>query len=224
MVDVSGLTPDTEYALRVRIRNEWGVDTYIELPSAYTRAVPFATTGLGWTFSPDGSTVDVTFGVSSIYDNAMGSATLYYGESADPTASQGERPVNTAGDLSWQGLPVSASTMYAKVVLSATLNGQTYSQTNEAPIVSGSTAVSVSDIMEHASAATAVRDAVPRSVDGRLLHGRGGLRRGPRCRRSRGDADHGFRPEPRHVLRPAPAHPQRLGRGHVRRAAGRRHA
>ncbi|MBO6121668.1 MAG: hypothetical protein J6Q49_07395 [Kiritimatiellae bacterium] len=156
-VDVSGLTPDTEYALRVRIRNEWGVDKYIELPSAYTRAVPFATTGLGWTFSADGSTIDIDFGVSGIYDGATGSATLYYGESADPTASQGERPVNTAGDLSWQGLPVSASTMYAKVVLSATLNGQTYSQTNEAPIVSGSTAVSVSDIMEHASAATAVR-------------------------------------------------------------------
>ena len=157
MVDVSGLTPDTEYALRVRIRNEWGVDTYIELPNAYTRSVPFATTGIGWAFSPDGSMVDITFGVSSIYDSAMGSATLYYGESADPTASQGECPVNTAGDLSWKGLPVSASTMYAKVVLSATLNGQTYSQTNEAPIVSGSTAVSVSDIMEHASAATAVR-------------------------------------------------------------------
>ena len=156
-VDVSGLTPDTEYALRVRIRNEWGVDKYIELPSAYTRAVPFATTGLGWTFSADGSTVDVTFGVSSIYDNAMGSATLYYGESADPTASQGERPVNTAGDLSWQGLPVSASTMYAKVVLSATLEGQTYTLTNAAPIASGSTSVAVSDIMDHASAATAVR-------------------------------------------------------------------
>ena len=78
-VDVSGLTPDTEYALRVRIRNEWGVDKYIELPSAYTRAVPFATTGLGWTFSADGSTIDIDFGVSGIYDGATGSATLYYG-------------------------------------------------------------------------------------------------------------------------------------------------
>ena len=154
---ISGLSPGTAYALRLCITNNWGVAATVALPDATTRAVPFATTGIGWAFSPDGSMVDITFGVSSIYDSAMGSATLYYGESADPTASQGERPVNTAGDLSWRGLPVSASTMYAKVVLSATLNGQTYSQTNEAPIVSGSTAVSVSDIMEHASAATAVR-------------------------------------------------------------------
>ena len=119
--------------------------------------MPFATTGLGWTFSADGSTVDVTFGVSGIYDGASGTATLYYGETANPTASQGDRPVNTAGDLSWPALSVSALTMYAKVVLSATLEGQTYTLTNAAPIASGSTSVAVSDIMDHASAATAVR-------------------------------------------------------------------
>lgn len=154
---VSNLVPATSYALRLRIRNDWGVDTFVALPDAATRDVPFATTGLGWTFSPDGSTVDVTFGVSGVYDGATGSATLYYGESADPTVSQGANPVNTAGDLSWPALPVTASTMYAKVVLSATLAGTTYTQTYAAPLTAGSTSVAVSDIMNHASAATAVR-------------------------------------------------------------------
>jgi hypothetical protein len=73
---VSNLTPGTEYALRVRIRNDWGIDTYIELPSAYTRTVPFATTGIGWTFSQDGSTINITLGISDVYDGATGSATL----------------------------------------------------------------------------------------------------------------------------------------------------
>ena len=66
--------------MRLRIRNDWGLDTFVALPDAATRDVPFATTGIGWTFSPDGSMVDVTFGVSGIYDGATGSATLYYGE------------------------------------------------------------------------------------------------------------------------------------------------
>ena len=156
-ITVSGLNPATSYALRLRIRNDWGVDTFVALPDAATRDVPFATTGLGWTFSADGSTVDVALGVSGVYDGATGSATLYWGDSSNPTDSQGSRPVNAAGDLSWQGLPVSAKTMYAKVVLSATLAGQAYSQTFSAPVSAGSTAVAVSDIMNHASAATAVR-------------------------------------------------------------------
>ena len=154
---VSNLVPATSYALRLRIRNDWGVDTFVALPDAATRAVPFATTGLGWTFSADGSTVDVTFGVSGIYDGASGTATLYYGESANPTASQGDRPVAAAGDLLWPGLPVSAETMYAKVVLSATLGGQVFSETYTAPISAGSTAVSVSDFANHQSAEDSVR-------------------------------------------------------------------
>ena len=72
------LTPGTDYALRVRIRNDWGIDTYIELPSAYTRTVPFATTGIGWTFSPDGSAVDFSFGVSGVFAGATGTAALEY--------------------------------------------------------------------------------------------------------------------------------------------------
>ncbi len=154
---VSNLVPATAYAMRLRIRNDWGLDTFVALPDAATRDVPFATTGIGWTFSPDGSTVDVAFGVSGVYDGATGTATLYYGASQNPTESKGGRPVTAPGDLTWAGLPVSAATMCAKVVLSATLAGTTYTQTFTSPIAAGSTSVAVSDVMDHASAATAVR-------------------------------------------------------------------
>ena len=154
---VSGLSPDTTYALRLRITNDWGVATTVALPDAATRAVPFATTGLGWTFSQDGSTVDVTFGVSDVYDGATGSATLCFGEAANPTASQGACVFGAATNLSWRALPVTADPMHARVILSATLAGRTYTQTFDAPITRGSTAVAVSDIEDHASAATAVR-------------------------------------------------------------------
>ena len=156
-ITVSGLNPATSYALRLRIRNDWGVDTFVALPDAATRAVPFATTGLGWTFSADGSTVDITFGVSGVYDGATGSAALYFDASSDPRTSQGAQAVSAAETLSWSGLGFSADPMHAKVILSATLDGRTYSATNAATIAAGSTAVSVSDISEHTSAETAIR-------------------------------------------------------------------
>ena len=154
---VSNLVPATAYAMRLRIRNDWGIDAFVALPDAATRGVPFSTTGIGWAFSADGSAVDVAFGVSGIYDGATGSATLYYGEASNPTASQGARSFAASTNLLWAGLPVSAATMYAKVVLSATLAGTTYTQTFTAPLTAGSASVTVSDIMDHASAATAVR-------------------------------------------------------------------
>jgi len=154
---VSNLVPATAYAMRLRIRNDWGLDTFVALQDAAMRDVPFATTGIGWTFSSDGSTADVTFGVSGIYDGATGSATLYYGASPNPTESKGSRFVSGSGDLAWTNLPVSAATMYAKVVLSATLAGTTYTQTYTARLTAGSASVAVSDVTEHMSAATAVR-------------------------------------------------------------------
>ena len=156
-LSVSGLEPGTNYNLRVCISNEWGFQTFIALPSAATREVPFAVTGIGWTFSPDGETVDVTFGVSGIYDGASGTATLDFGKTPNPTAPQGERSFSAPVLLEWTGLAFAADPMYAKVVLSATLNGRTYSQTYSAPIAAGSTAVAVSDVSAHMSAATAVR-------------------------------------------------------------------
>lgn len=155
---VRGLSPGTAYNLRAAIRNNWGLVTYVALPAAATRAVPFATTGIGWTFSQDGSTIDISFGVSGIYDGATGSASLTYnGQTC------GSKPVSAADTLTWPGVAAANGTATATVVLSATLGGQTYSQTFTATIAPGSTAVAVSDIADHASAATAIR-VKPRAV------------------------------------------------------------
>lgn len=149
---VSNLTPGTEYALRVRIRNDWGIDTYIELPSAYTRTVPFATTGIGWTFSQDGSTINITLGISDVYDGATGSATLTYNG-----ADKGAKEVTGATTLTWPGINTASGSATATVVLSAMLDDQTYSQTFSVNIAPGSTVVAVSDFTEHQSAETSVR-------------------------------------------------------------------
>ena len=149
---IEDLTPGTEYALRVRIQNDWGVDTYIELPSAYTRAVPFATTGIGWTFSPDGSTIDISFGISGVYNGATGSATLTYNGT-----DKGAKEVTGATTLTWSGLSAASGAAVATIVLSATLDGQPYSQTFSATITPGSMSVAVADFAEHQSAETSVR-------------------------------------------------------------------
>ncbi len=155
-LSVSGLEPGANYNLRVCISNDWGLQTFVELPFAATREVPFSVTGIGWTFSPDGETVNVTFGVSGIYDGASGTATLYFGKTPNPTASQGAQSFSAPATLEWPGLAFEADPMHAKVVLSATLNGQTYSQTYAAPITAGSTAVSVTDFANHQATTNAV--------------------------------------------------------------------
>lgn len=149
---VNGLTPGTEYALRVRIRNDWGIDTYIPLPDTSTRSVPLATTGIGWTFSQDGSAIDITFGISGIYDGATGTATLTYdGQSIAP-----EKSVPGTGALTWPAIPAANGTAAATVVLSATLDNQTYSQTFSATIAPGSMAVAVADFADHQATTNAV--------------------------------------------------------------------
>ena len=152
-LSVSGLSADTTYALRVRIRNDWGLDAFVALSETATRAVPFATTGIGWTFSQDGSMIDIDFGVSGVYDGATGTATLAYnGRTVAPA-----KAVSGAGTLTWSAIPVADGTATATVVLSATLDGQTYSQTFTAAIAPGSAAVTVTDIAAHMTAATALR-------------------------------------------------------------------
>ena len=148
---VSNLVPATSYALRLRVRNDWGLDTFVALPDAATRDVPFATTGIGWTFSADGSTVDITFGVSGVYDGATGSASLTYGGAPvdSPKAVVIPGPTWTTAALQGQAT--------ATVVVSATLDGQTYEQTFAATISPGATAVSVGNVADHMSVATAVR-------------------------------------------------------------------
>lgn len=149
---ISDLTSGTEYALRVRIRNEWGLDTFVALPTVYTRDAPFAATGIGWNFSADGSTIDISLDICGIYDGVTVTATLTYGGAPAESKS-----FSQAGMLLWSGLASLPGSATATAVLSAELDGRTYSQTFTATIAEGSTAVFVSDITEHASAETALR-------------------------------------------------------------------
>ncbi len=151
-LSVPGLAPDTEYALRIRIRNDWGIDTFVALPATHTRDVPFATTGIGWQFSQDGSMIDISFGVSGIYDGATGTATLTYNG-----VGRGTEGIAAAGTLSWPGIAAADGTVAATVVVTATLEGQTYTKTFAVNVASGSTAVAVTDVTAHTSAATAIR-------------------------------------------------------------------
>ena len=150
-LSVTNLATDTMYSLRIRVRNDWGLETYLPLPDAYTRAVPFASTGIGWTFSQNGSMIDIAFGIS-VYDGATGTATLTY-----DGVEVGSQSVTGPGQLSWPGITAASGTATATVVLSATLNSQPYTQTFTVKIAPGSTAVPVSDIAEHMTAATSVR-------------------------------------------------------------------
>ena len=150
-LSVTNLAADTMYSLRVRIRNDWGLDTYLPLPDIYTRAVPFATTGIGWQFSQDGSTIDITFGISGIYEGAEGTATLTY-----DGVEVGSQSVTGPGPLSWPGITAASGTATATVILSATLNNQPYTQTFTASIALGSTVVTVPDFANHQATTNAV--------------------------------------------------------------------
>jgi hypothetical protein len=65
LLAVQDLAPNSTYALRLRIENEWGLVTYVQVDGTYsTRAAPLAATGISYTATADGSAVDFNFGVS----------------------------------------------------------------------------------------------------------------------------------------------------------------
>ncbi|MBQ7721656.1 MAG: hypothetical protein IJT64_01980 [Kiritimatiellae bacterium] len=70
---------------------------------------------------------------------------------------QGTEGIIEAGLVSWPVVAAADGTATATVVVTATLEGQTYSQTFTADITPGSNAVSVPDIAAHMSAATSIR-------------------------------------------------------------------
>ena len=150
---VPGLAPDTTYFLRLRIVNEWGLATYVPLAGSYpTRDVPIAATGIGYSFAADNSTVDLTFGVTEVFDGASCRATLVYdGRTLD------EKEFSAAGTLSWPGVAAASGTATATVTVTADAGGATYTKTWTIPVTPGSAAVSVSSVSDHVSSATAVR-------------------------------------------------------------------
>ena len=114
-LSVQGLAPGTTYHLRVRLCNDWGFETFLPLPSVATPAVPLESTGIGYTWSHDGSTIDFTFGVSAVYDSATCTAELFYGGTP-----YGRRDFSGPGSLSWPNVPAASSARQVAVTVTDT--------------------------------------------------------------------------------------------------------
>lgn len=150
---IFNLDPGTAYYLRLKIENEWGLITYYPLSGAYsTQSVPLTAAGIGYRFSSVGDTVDISFAVNDVFDGATCSVKLEYNG-----AVVGSQDVSTASVLTWQGVAAASGNSEAKVTVSATVGGTTYSHVWTVPVVLGSTAVAVSSVTDYASAATAIR-------------------------------------------------------------------
>ena len=154
-LSVAGLAPGTAYHLRVRLRNDWGLETFLALPNAATPAVPLESTGIGYTWSPDGSTIDFTFGVSAVYDGATCTAELSYGGTP-----RGRREFSGPGSLSWTGVAAASDARPVAVTVTAIVDGTTYTGTWTATVSPGSHAYAVSTLAELSSIALRVGDTV----------------------------------------------------------------
>jgi len=143
-IAVSGLIPETSYALRFRVVNEWGVVSYVPITGTFvTRATPLVTTGIGYRFSSDETIVDFTFGVTAVYDGATLSATLSY----DGTEI-GTKNFSSAGTLSWPGIPSAGKVATATVTVVAELDGDTCTDVWELPVTPGASARAVANLSE----------------------------------------------------------------------------
>ena len=154
-LSVQGLAPGTTYHLRVRLCNDWGFETFLPLPSVATPAVPLESTGIGYTWSHDGSTIDFTFGVSAVYDSATCTAELSYGG-----VPQGSRTFSLPGSLTWPNVPAASSARQVAVTVTAVVDGTTYTETWTATVSPGSHAYAVSSLAEVSSLALRVGDTV----------------------------------------------------------------
>ena len=143
---VLGLLPMTEYSLRVRVRNGFGFDTYVDVPAQSTCSTPFIASGIGWEFSPDGSALDVYIDITGLREPATGTATLVYsGETV------GVKAIADAGRIAWRGI-AAKSFAVARIVISATLDGMECSEAFSAEIGSGTSGIYLADIPSHCSA------------------------------------------------------------------------
>ena len=141
---VSGLVPETSYALRFRFVNEWGVISYAPVSGTFsTRATPLASTGIGYRFSADETIVDFSFGVTAVYDGATLSATLSY----DGTEI-GTQNFSSAGTLSWPGIPSAGKVATATVTVVSELDGNTCTDVWELTVTPGASARAVANLSE----------------------------------------------------------------------------
>lgn len=127
-LEVSGLAPSTEYRLRLRLVNDWGLETFVALPdSVVTLDGPVDASDLRWTFAPDVSYVDVFFDVDAVFDGATPTATLYCDEEDEPTTNRGEHAFSGPGTLTWR-VPFGGNAYHAKVVVVSEVGGMVCTQ------------------------------------------------------------------------------------------------
>lgn len=151
---VPSLAPDTSYNLRLRIVNEWGLIAYVPITQAYaTREAPLAASGVGYTFADDGSTVDISFGVTEVYDGASCTATLTYGGKVI-----GTQTFDSAGSLVWKGVEAAGDAAAAVVTVESTVGGTTYSQTWNVTSTPGTSAYALAALAELSNVAFRVGD------------------------------------------------------------------
>ena len=105
-------------------------------------------TGISHSYSDDGTAVDIAFGVSDIADGATFTATLEYGGRTFET-----KTFSSSGFLVWSGIPALPRAETATVAVTVARDGvsRSHSWTRVIP------SLVVSDVAEHASAATALR-------------------------------------------------------------------
>ena len=127
-LEVSGLGADTEYRLRLRLVNDWGVETFVALPATATLDGPVDASDIRWTFSSDVTTVDVFLDVNAVFDGGTGTATLYCDENDEPTTPRGDRTVSEPGTLTWAAIPFGGEALHARIVLESEAGGTVYTQ------------------------------------------------------------------------------------------------
>lgn len=133
-LEIGNLEPGTEYRLRMRLVNNWGIETFVELPRGTTLDGPFDAADLRWTFSENVTEASVFLDVTAVFAGASGTATLYCDEGEPPTVSRGGRTVDAAGTVSWAGIPFGDEPLNAEVVLVSEVDGTTYTQTWKAVV------------------------------------------------------------------------------------------
>ena len=138
------LSPGVTYWLRLRIVNEWGLVTYVPFAGTYsTRGVPLAVTGIGYEFSEDGSSVDISFVVTEVFSGASCSATLVYNGREFSGQS-----FSSTGTLTWSDITAAARPMTATVTVQATVGGVPYSQSWTATVTPGTAAHALASLAD----------------------------------------------------------------------------
>ena len=154
LLTIPDLAPATAHAIRLRVENEWGLVAYVPIAGTFsTRDAPLAASGIGYSFGADPSTVDLSFGVTEVFDGATCTARLEY----DGRAFE-EQTFSSAGTLSWPGVAAAAGAADATLTVTSIVDGTAYSQTWTLRVTPGAESRALSTLAELSSVVFRVGD------------------------------------------------------------------